>query len=118
MRKLFWIFLLGLVFFLSGCTVFQPTSQETTLPNKDLELIQNQLDALDERLTQMEEKINSLSDEIYQISKNNSYAYDMTKSLKDQYTNIDNRVVTLENYLYEGRSSEAIANLQCLSTKG
>ncbi|MDY6896330.1 MAG: LysM peptidoglycan-binding domain-containing protein, partial [Thermotogota bacterium] len=69
------------------------------------------LDALDERLTQMEEKINSLSDEIYQISKNNSYAYDMTKSLKDQYTNIDSRVVTLENYLYEGRSSESIDKL-------
>lgn len=111
MRKLFWIFLLSLVFFLSGCTVFQPTSQETTLPSENLELIQNQLDELDERLTQMEEKLNTLSDEIYQISKNNSYAYDMTKSLKDQYTNIDSRVVTLENYLYEGRSSESIDKL-------
>ncbi|PNR95574.1 LysM peptidoglycan-binding domain-containing protein [Petrotoga olearia] len=111
MKRLFWIFLLGLAFFLSGCTVFQPTSQEPTLPNKDLELIQNHLDALDERLTQMEEKLNSLSDEIYQISKNNSYAYDMAKSLKDQYTNIDSRVVTLENYLYEGRSTESIDKL-------
>jgi 3D (Asp-Asp-Asp) domain-containing protein/LysM repeat protein len=35
----------------------------------------------------------------------------MTKSLKDQYTNIDSRVVTLENYLYEGRSSESIDKL-------
>jgi len=111
MKKLFWTFLLCLVFFLTGCTAFQSTSQEPTLPSNDLEVIQNQLDALDERLTQMEEKLNSLSDEIYQISKNNSYAYDMAKSLKDQYNNIDSRVVTLENYLYEGRSSESIDKL-------
>jgi len=110
-RKFFWIFLIGLVFFLSGCTVFQPASQEITLPSEDLVTIQNQLDALDKRLTQMEEKFNTLSDEIYQISKNNGYAFDMTKSLKDQYTNIDSRVVTLENYLYEGRSSESIDKL-------
>ncbi len=111
MRKFFGIFLIGLVFFLSGCTVFQPASQEITLPSEDLVAIQNQLDTLNERLTQMEEKFNTLSDEIYQISKNNIYAFDMTKSLKDQYTNIDSRVVTLENYLYEGRSSESIDKL-------
>jgi 3D (Asp-Asp-Asp) domain-containing protein/LysM repeat protein len=91
--------------------MFQPVNEQPTLPNEDLELIKQQLQDLDTRLTQMEKEINTLSDNIYQISMNSSYSYNMSKSLKDQYNNIDSRLVSLENYLYEGKSSEEIDKL-------
>lgn len=91
--------------------MFQPVTEQPTLPNEDLELIKQQLQDLDTRLTQMEKEINTLSDNIYQISMNSSYSYNMSKSLKDQYNNIDSRLVSLENYLYEGKSSEEIDKL-------
>jgi len=91
--------------------MFQPGTEQPTLPNEDLELIKQQLQDLDTRLTQMEKEINTLSDNIYQISMNSSYSYNMSKSLKDQYNNIDSRLVSLENYLYEGKSSEEIDKL-------
>lgn len=111
MRKLRWFILIFTVFFLTGCTMFQPVNEQPTLPNEDLELIKQQLQDLDTRLTQMEKEINTLSDNIYQISMNSSYSYNMSKSLKDQYNNIDSRLVSLENYLYEGKSSEEIDKL-------
>lgn len=111
MRKLRWFILIFAVFFLTGCTMFQPGTEQPTLPNEDLELIKQQLQDLDTRLTQMEKEINTLSDNIYQISMNSSYSYNMSKSLKDQYNNIDSRLVSLENYLYEGKSSEEIDKL-------
>ena len=100
-----------IVLLLSGCSFFQPQQATSTLPNSELEAIKNQLYAIEYRLTQMESQVNSLSDKIYQNSMNYSYDYDMVKSVKDQYNYIEKRIVTLEDYLYEGRSYEDIDKL-------
>ncbi len=102
---------LVIVLLLSGCSFFQPQQVTSTLPNSELEAIKNQLYAIEYRLTQMESQVNSLSDKIYQNSMNYSYDYDMVKSVKDQYNYIEKRIVTLEDYLYEGRSYEDIDKL-------
>lgn len=100
-----------IILLLSGCSFFQPQQATSTLPNSELEAIKNQLYEIEYRLTQMESQVNSLSDKIYQDSMNYSYDYDMVKSVKDQYNYIEKRIVTLEDYLYEGRSYEDIDKL-------
>jgi len=107
-----------IVFVFSGCTFFQPQQQPTSsLPSEELEAIKNQLYAIEYRLAQMESQVINLSDKIYQTSMNYSYDNEMVKSLKDQYTYVEKRIVTLENYLYEGRSYEDIDRLLDLDVR-
>lgn len=97
---------------------FQPQQQPTSsLPSEELEAIKNQLYAIEYRLAQMESQVINLSDKIYQTSMNYSYDNEMVKSLKDQYTYVEKRIVTLENYLYEGRSYEDIDRLLDLDVR-
>ncbi|PNR92789.1 3D domain-containing protein [Petrotoga sp. 9PWA.NaAc.5.4] len=114
MKKIsFFLIILTLIFLFSSCTIFQPAQGNNNLPsqNAEIEALKRQLSNIETRLIQMETEINTLSDKIYQNSINYSYDYIMVKSLKEQYDYLQQRVVTLEDYLYEGRSYEDIDKL-------